>query len=327
MILRVCALLFALSAITVGLLLQKATENLPWVTEAEILADGGKAFKYANDRPLLEYFDWGDPNGELILAIHGHTTDGKLFEPFQEFFLKNHFRVIAPSIPGWGFSSADILLNLTQFAEVMNSLMHHVAPNSDFSVIGVSMGGPHAAAVASIFHERVINVNLVIPLGVWDGVNDPVKDAPWQFKILLWIFSLPFVNDMMSYYVLAPAVEEGFTKFLSNFAADDYEETVFREKISEQQKYYQRSISRTRLGHRRMIAMLSHERSRITLKDIGNVKGNIFVTYGEKDGMVSKNNPLYYHEQIPRSVLVSRPRSHMDMVSLLPEFFLQMMGK
>jgi len=327
MILRVISFLFALSAITIGLLLQKATENLPWVTEAEILADGGKVFKYSKDGPLLEYFDWGDPNGELILAIHGFTTDGKLFEPLHEFFLQNHFRVIAPSIPGWGFSSADVLLNLTQFAEVMNSLMHHVAPNSDFSVTGVSMGGPHAAAVASIFHERVINVNLVVPFGVSDGINDPVKDTPWELKTLLWITSLPFVNDMLSYYFLVPWIQENFSKFLSVAAATDFEATVFREKITEYDKYYQRSISRTRLGHRRMMAMLIYEQSTFNLKEIGNVKGNIFVTYGEKDGMVSKNNPIYYHDQIPRSVLVSRPLSHMDMVVELPEFFLQMMGK
>jgi len=173
----------------------------------------------------------------------------------------------------------------------------------------------------------VINVNLIIPFGVSDGIHDPLKDMPWELRAFLWITRLPYVNDILSHYIFVPQIQEDFGKFLSVATATDFEATVFREKITEYDKYYQRSISRTRLGHRRMMAMLINERSTFNLTDIGNVKGNIFVTYGEKDGMVNKNNPVYYHEQIPRSVLVSRPFSHMDMVLQLPEFISQMMGK
>jgi len=215
--LRVLSILFAVSAIIVGNLLYKATKKQDWFTEADIVADGGKALKLSEDRPLLEYFDFGDPNGELILALHGHTTDGKLWEPYNDFFVKNHWRVISPSIPGWGLSSADTLLYLPQFVETMAVLMNHVAPGKDFSVIGLSMGGIHAAAVASILHDHVINVNLVAALGVTDEKHNPFINAPWATKTMVHIMNVPYISDLFSYYVTAPWVEKDFTKFLMIF--------------------------------------------------------------------------------------------------------------
>jgi len=66
-------------AITIGILIRNATEKQPWIPLEDILADGAKALKISEDRPLLEYFDLGDPHGSLILAIHGHSTTGRFF--------------------------------------------------------------------------------------------------------------------------------------------------------------------------------------------------------------------------------------------------------
>jgi len=327
--LRLLTIFFAVVAIILGILLYKATEKQDWFTEAEIIAGGGKALKISEDRPFLEYFDYGDPKGELILALHGHTTDGTIYEPFNDFFKKNHFRVISPSIPGWGLSSADTLLYLPQFAETMAVLMNHVAPGKYFSILGVSMGGLHAAAVASILHNRVINVNLVAPLGVSDEKHQPFINVPRVTKFLVSIMNTPYISDLFSYYITAPMVNNDFTQFLAAFSPEDWENTEDKERYTANfNKYFSRSI-KTRLGHQRMMGMLLSEidKNRFSLKDVGKVKGKVFVTMGTRDKIVAPNNSEYYVAEIPGSVLVKKPYSHMDMAFEVEDSFLQMMGK
>jgi len=139
--------------------------------------------------------------------------------------------------------------------------MNHVAPGSDFSVLGVSMGGLHAAAVASILHEHVINVNLVVPLGVTDDKNDPFGHVPWASKIAFKLMGTAYFSDLFSYYVLIPDMIEDFNKFLTSpLCAEDWENTDQKETVkSTFWKDFIRSVFRTKLGHQRMIMMFTSE--------------------------------------------------------------------
>jgi pimeloyl-ACP methyl ester carboxylesterase len=141
-----------------------------------------------SDRSALGYAEYGDPAGAPVLAFHG--TPGSRFKyrasdgPARQLGLK----IIAPDRRGYGLSpmgNAEPSLrgwsdDIRAFADALDM--------PRFGVMGISGGGPFAAAVAALLKERVTALALISPVGPLD---DPSMRAELSAFHRLTFLGLP----------------------------------------------------------------------------------------------------------------------------------------
>ncbi|CUF91267.1 Hypothetical protein, putative [Bodo saltans] len=164
----------------------------PRTSEESILKDGGKVYRLPDGR-IMEYFIHGNPASHCTLvAIHGANTTGKLFDLLNQWGIDNSVRIIAPSLPGFGKSEPKYnsdgvpSYDLGDWAQYTSTFLQSLQIDN-FHVLGTSLGGPHAAALASVFPDRakVQNVMLYVPLAPYGdqdatqpgGVYDPLHNS------------------------------------------------------------------------------------------------------------------------------------------------------
>jgi pimeloyl-ACP methyl ester carboxylesterase len=131
----------------------------------------------ASDDRLTGYYEYGDPNGTPVVALHGTPACGAGFAWADRRARTRGIRLLAPDRPGIGDSDPwdpgrDATVDrypprLSAFADALEVQM--------FTVIGYSGGGPYALAAAHALPDRVPGAAVVSgagQVGVWASVDD-----------------------------------------------------------------------------------------------------------------------------------------------------------
>jgi len=107
----------------------------------------------------------GDPAGLPVIALHGTPGSRLKFEAADTRARAAGVRLICPD--RWGYADTDLppRPTLSAFAADVAVLADHLGLET-FSVLGISGGGPFAAAVASRLGPRVRRLALVGPVGL-----------------------------------------------------------------------------------------------------------------------------------------------------------------
>ncbi len=114
-------------------------------------------------RPL-GYRRFGADRGPVVIALHGTPGSRLKFSALDGDAQRLGLQVIAPDRWGYGLTAAPAQPSLDQFAKDIALLCD--ALNIDcFAIVGVSGGGPYAAAVAAKLGTRVTALALVSPVG------------------------------------------------------------------------------------------------------------------------------------------------------------------
>ena len=106
------------------------------------------------DGRLLGWLELGAPDGEPVFAFHGTTGSRWHFTVDDGPVAAAGVRLIAPDRPGYGLSSFQRGRRLRDWADDVAILADHLGL-ADFSVMGLSGGGPHAAVCACLLPSRV----------------------------------------------------------------------------------------------------------------------------------------------------------------------------
>jgi len=122
-------------------------------------------YDYGEDQ--LAYFDEGNSETNKgkapILLIHGFGEDHCIWKQ-QIKFLSNHYRVIAPNLPGVHCKPLQIhhshAPSMRNYVEVLHVLMHSLHIEK-YYVLGHSMGGYIGLALADYYVNHVIGLGLV----------------------------------------------------------------------------------------------------------------------------------------------------------------------
>lgn len=120
------------------------------------------------DGRRLAWREYGCPDGAPLLALHGLPGSRLLFEVAGGVAHELGIRLVAPDRWGYGDTDPHPAPTLSAFATDMALLADHLAIER-FSVMGVSGGGPYAAAVASCLPQRTLATALVAPVGPMSG--------------------------------------------------------------------------------------------------------------------------------------------------------------
>ena len=102
----------------------------------------------------LGWLELGPPDGEAVFAFHGTTGSRWNFTVDDAAITAAGVRLIALDRPGYGLSSFHRGRRLESWGDDVGFLADHLGLTK-FSVMGVSGGGPHAAACARFLPARV----------------------------------------------------------------------------------------------------------------------------------------------------------------------------
>ena len=280
---------------------------------------------------ILEFFTFGLCNGETkhvktILAIHGNGCTGNWFRMFDQFARREKVCLVAPTIPGWGLSLAKHPLTPKEFSTVIHQLMLEHLKIEEFSVIGVSMGGPYAAAVAALLSQHVLNVNLFLSFGKKAPDNDPFKSLTLIQRLGLLILQNPTTTDFLVDWIILPSIKNSPTLALEQMYPHEFISIKGTPQAEILLQEMTRSIQWTRVGMKENSMILLDGEWGFELEEISHVKGRVTITMAQNDTMVFENNPKYFARRIPSSELVVLPNTtHLAATLALEKMFTQLL--
>lgn len=149
--------------------------NPPAESLAESPAPADGAVRLSDGRTIA-YRTYGAAAGRTVLMLHGTPGSRLKFAAAHEAAGRLGWRLIAPDRWGYGGTSPHRAPSLAAFAHDMAALADALAIGR-FAVMGVSGGGPYAAAVAAYTPSRVQALALVAPVGPIAG-EAPAGMAP-----------------------------------------------------------------------------------------------------------------------------------------------------
>lgn len=120
------------------------------------------------DGRRLGYCEYGDPDGLVLVALHGTPGSRYKFGVADAEARRLGLRLISPDRWGYGMSDAPRgTVRLGDYAADIDSLLAELGVDR-FGVVGISGGGPYAAALASQLPGRVDALALVAPVAPVD---------------------------------------------------------------------------------------------------------------------------------------------------------------
>jgi pimeloyl-ACP methyl ester carboxylesterase len=137
----------------------------------------------------IHYQDAGDENAPAIILIHGFISSNLVWSDVFLPLAAAGFRVIAPDLPGYGYSDkpSDGRYTINAQAHAVLRLMDRLGIEKA-TIVGASYGGAIAATIALDNPERVERLILVGTVS---------SDAPKK-KLLLRISRLPIIGDIVT---------------------------------------------------------------------------------------------------------------------------------
>jgi pimeloyl-ACP methyl ester carboxylesterase/DNA-binding CsgD family transcriptional regulator len=121
------------------------------------------------DGRALSYGNYGPESGQPVVACH-HLLGSRYDAPGERELLDRlQIRLIVPERPGIGGSTPVEKRSLMGWAQDLGQLVDALGLDR-FHVLGLSSGGPHAAACAAHLSDRVIGVGMAASLMPWDDL-------------------------------------------------------------------------------------------------------------------------------------------------------------
>ena len=118
----------------------------------------------------LGFAEYGQPEGIPLVYFHGWPSSRLEPRSMQQVCADMGVRLIAPDRPGFGLSDFQPGRTIPGFADDTRELANHLGL-SEFAVLGISGGGPYAAACAAKIPERLTGALLVCSVAPADAPN------------------------------------------------------------------------------------------------------------------------------------------------------------
>jgi pimeloyl-ACP methyl ester carboxylesterase len=133
-----------------------------------------------SDGRKLGFAEFGERQGRPVFYFHGFPGS-RLEARLGETMAKDaRVRFIGIDRPGFGLSDFKPKRALTDWPKDVNELANSLGIDQ-FSILGISGGGPYTAACACQIPDRLISVGIVCGMGPVD-VPDLMRDMPWMYR-------------------------------------------------------------------------------------------------------------------------------------------------
>ena len=136
----------------------------------------------------------GDPEGELVVLVHGFSVPYYVWDPTVDDLVKQGFQVLRYDLYGRGYSDRPKAeYNPDFFTTQLSDLTTALIPGESFHIMGLSMGGPIVASFANQHPDLVKSVTLIAPevLPVTEKDIFPMN-VPLLGEWIVGVYLVPF---------------------------------------------------------------------------------------------------------------------------------------
>ena len=177
----------AAAAVAAKLLLRP--KDVEWEQNRELVFHADYSRFMEVDGVRLHYQEAGDPEGPLMILIHGFAASNLVWSKVFLEFAAAGYRVIAPDLPGYGYSGKPRHLDYTiaSQAEMIVSFLKRLEIDR-----AVFLGSSYGAAVAATI--ALNHAGLVEKLILVGAVNN---NKPTRY-LLMRLFGSPIIGDILS---------------------------------------------------------------------------------------------------------------------------------
>lgn len=243
----------------------------------------------------VSYIDEGDSK-DVLLLIHGFSFKIGFTPLIEE--LKKDFRVIAPDLPGFGFSKeADFVCNTENYLKFLKDFLDELGI-AEVSVFGNSMGGYLSLLLAHKYPSKVKKVIVRSPLVTY-------KQLPWQYsnKLILFVYEILSRNKLILDYF-----KSLFLKGYVKLATKNIKDQELYEEIRKQQE---NNLSAT--AARTILFDLAKADIRDKLPEINQ---QTLIIWGNKDGILNANYANELSNLLPNAKVNLKPNDVHCIVTL-----------
>jgi pimeloyl-ACP methyl ester carboxylesterase len=133
-----------------------------------------------SDGRRLSFAEFGDRQGKPVFYFHGFPGSRLEAKLAARIAIDTRVRFIAIDRPGYGLSSFKPGRTFIDWADDLIGLADTLGVDR-FSILGVSGGGPYAAACAYKISHRLDAVGIICGMGPVD-VPGLLSDMPWMYR-------------------------------------------------------------------------------------------------------------------------------------------------
>ena len=275
------AVIFLLIAITILLF---GRRDIPL---SELKAKYGTApSQFVNvDGMEVHYRDEGNTTDELpIVLIHGTGSSLHTFEGWTE-LLKRDYRVIRMDLPAYGLTGPfpDRDYSINSYVDFVREFLKKIGV--DRCVIGGNSLGGEIAWNFTVKHPELVDRLILI-----DAAGFPIVSE-----------SVPIAFRMAR----VPVIKNLFTFVTPRFVAKSSVENVYYDKSKVTEELVDRYFELTlREGNRQaFVDRLNMDEDTDAWKNIGNIKNNTLVLWGEHDELIPMSHARRYRDELPNEVV------------------------
>jgi pimeloyl-ACP methyl ester carboxylesterase len=261
-------ILFIISALLTSAYFILRTERKELDEETRMSA-GGQFIQLKQG--MVHYELAGESDRPLVVLVHGFSTPSYIWDPTFEALVQSGYQVLRFDLYGRGFSDRpDMDYNLNLFIGQVEDLLATLQIDQPVHLMGLSMGGPIAAAYAGRHPEMIRSLTLIDPL---------VTNI---FQSSIFPLNLPGIGEYLMAVVMEPFVlpksQNGDLLHPERFPnwEDQY-------KVQTQFKGFGRAILST-------MRCIAREDTLAIYRDLAEKKIPTFILRGEEDQTISAND-------------------------------------
>jgi len=306
-------LLAGVSGIVAGAVAAKLLtrpRDVSWPDSINLIYHAEHSWFTTIDGVRIHYQEAGDQDAPPLILIHGFISSNLVW---NEVFLPlagAGFRVIAPDLPGYGYSDkpGDGEYTIAAQAGAVLGLMDRLEIDRA-TIVGASYGGAVAALLALDCPERVAKLVLVGAVS---------NDEPKQ-KLLLRLASVPLLGD------LATPLFLGSRWILRKRTADVYRRLGL--PIDERKLEARHHLLETANTHRAMIRTVRRWSANRISREASLIRQPTMLIWGEEDTHIPISEAFRLRDAIPNSrLIVFRRCGHLPPTEY-PEKFVEVVAE
>ena len=235
----------------------------------------------------IHYQEAGDEEAPPMILIHGFISSNLVWNEVLLPLAKSGFRVIAPDLPGYGYSDkpADGRYTIDSQAYAVLGLMDRLGIKKA-TIVGASYGGAVAATMALDYPDRVASLVLVGAV-----TNDQPKK-----KLLLRLAGVPLLGDIAMPLFLS-----------SRWILRKRTEDVYRRlgyPLDERKLAARHHLLETANTHRAMIRTVRRWSADRISREAGLIRQPTLLVWGEEDTHIPVRDAFRLRDAIPHSRLI-----------------------
>jgi pimeloyl-ACP methyl ester carboxylesterase len=235
----------------------------------------------------IHYQEAGDDEAPPVILIHGFISSNLVWNEVLLPLAKEGLRVIAPDLPGYGYSDkpADGRYTIGFQANAVLGLMDRLGIKQA-TIVGASYGGAVAATMALDYPERVASLVLV---------GAVTNDQPRK-KLLLRLASVPLIGDVATPLFL------GSRWILRKRTEDVYRRLGY--PLDERKLAARHHLLETANTHRAMIRTIRRWSADRISREASLIRQPTLLVWGEEDTHIPVSDAFRLLSAIPKSRLI-----------------------